>query len=141
METLGQYHAIMGISIARVFLGVLFFFQGYDAIFNVKLKNVIETYQATFNNNGSPRYLTVCASWFTSYTELIGGILLVFGLFEYATLYILGINLLIAAVGFGIVTPLWDSRFVFPRLVLLLLLLLSPSGWHIFSLDQLFLKL
>jgi hypothetical protein len=64
--------------------------------------------------------------------------LLLLGLFEYAALYLLGINLLVAAAGFGIVTPLWDMRHAFPRLALLLLLLLVPQTWHCWTLDHLF---
>ncbi|MBI3518254.1 MAG: DoxX family membrane protein [Bacteroidetes bacterium] len=140
MEAITQYHYIAAACIARVFLGCLFFFQGYDAVFKVRVENVIEVFEEDFAQKGIPRFLTVCASWFTSYTELIGGFLLIMGLFEYAALYLLGINLIVAAIGFGINTPVWDTRFVFPRLILILLLLLIPHDWNSLSLDQLFFK-
>ncbi len=140
MESIYQSHEIAAVFLARVFLGFLFFFQGYDAVFKVKIKNVIETYQNTFNSKGIPKILTICASWFTSCTEFIGGILLIVGLFEYCALYLLGINLIIAAIGFGINTPMWDTRFVFSRLLLLLFLLVVPQTWNVWSLDNLFFK-
>ena len=140
METINQYHEIVAVFIARVFLGLLFFFQGYDAVFKVKIKNVIQTYENTFMINGIPRWLTISASWFTSCTALLGGLFLVFGLFEYIALYILAINLIIASIGFGINTPMWDTRFVFPRLLLVLFLLLIPQAWNIWSLDYLLFK-
>ncbi len=137
MEIINQHHEIAAIFIARVFLGLLFFFQGYDAVFRVKIKNVIETYQGSFEHKGIPKFLTVSAVWFTSCTELVGGLFLILGLFEYSVLYLLGINLIIAALGFGINTPMWDTRFVFPRLLLVLFLLLVPQAWNGWSLDSL----
>jgi uncharacterized membrane protein YphA (DoxX/SURF4 family) len=138
MEIINQYHYIAAAFIARVFLGCLFFFQGYDAVFNVKVKNVINTFENDFANNGIPRFLTVIASWFTCLSGLIGGALLILGLFEYAALYLLGMNLIVAAVGFGINTPVWDTRHVFPRLLLTIFLLTIPRSWDTISLDHLF---
>jgi putative oxidoreductase len=138
MEIINQYHYIIAALIARVFLGCLFFFQGYDAVFKVKIKNVINTFENDFSDNGIPRFVTVVASWFTSIVEFVCGALLILGLFEYAALYLLGINLIIVAIGFGINTPMWDTRHVFPRLLLLLLLLILPQSWNSLSLDHLF---
>jgi len=141
MEHINQYHYIIAALVARVFLGCLFFFQGYDAVFNVRIKHVISTFETDFANKGIPGFLTVIASWFTTLTALIGGALLILGLFEYTALYLLSANLIIAAIGFGINTPVWDTRHVFPRLVLTLLLLIMPQSWNVISLDHLFLKL
>lgn len=138
MEIINQYHYILAALIARVFLGCLFFFQGYDAIFNVKIQNVIGVFENDFTKKGIPKFMTICASWFTTYTELICGFFLILGLFEYAALYLLGLNLIVAAVGFGINSPIWDTRHVFPRLVLILFLLVLPQSWNILSLDHLF---
>ena len=137
METLYEYHATAAATIARIFLGLLFFFQGYDAVFRVGIGKAIATYDEGFKPKGVPHLLTIAAAWFTAYTELICGALLVLGFMQYAALYLLGINLLIAATGFGIVTPLWDTRHVFPRLLLLLLLLLIPQAWNAWGLDHL----
>jgi uncharacterized membrane protein YphA (DoxX/SURF4 family) len=138
MEITNQYHVVAAIFIARIFLGFLFLFQGYDAVFNIKVKNIVETYQNSFANKGIPKFLTVVAAWFTSYSALVGGLFLIVGLFEYSALYLLGINLIIASIGFGINTPMWDTRFVLPRLVLLILLLIIPQSWNLWSLDHLF---
>lgn len=140
MDLITQNHYQAAILIARVFLGLLFLFQGYDAVFQVGLKKAIDTYQEGFRSKGIPRTLTVLAAFFTSYTALVCGFLLIFGLFETAALYLLGFNVLIAGIGFGIHTPVWDTRNVYPRLILLLLLLLTPLKWHSWSLDHLLLK-
>lgn len=137
METIAQYHEAAAILIARLFLGVLFLFQGYDAVFNVKVKNIVDTYRQAFSAKGIPSYMLVMASWFTSGTELIGGALLILGLFKYLVLYLLGLNLIIAAIGFGLNTAMWDTKHVMPRLILLLLLLLFPQAIDIFSIDHL----
>jgi uncharacterized membrane protein YphA (DoxX/SURF4 family) len=137
MEIITQYHQIAAVFIARVFLGCLFFFQGFDAVFKVKIRNVIQTYQTTFYNKGLPKFLTVFAAWFTSCSALVAGALLILGLFEYCALYLLGINLIITAIGFGINTAMWDTRFVFPRLIVLVFLLLVPETWNMWSLGYL----
>ncbi|MGV3632231.1 MAG: DoxX family membrane protein [Bacteroidota bacterium] len=136
MEIINQYHETAAVFIARVFLGCLFFFQGFDAVFQVKLKNVVETYRAAFASKGIPLSLLILASWFTCYTELIGGLLLILGLFKYAALYLLGLNLIVASVGFGIHTAMWDTRHVVPRLLLLLFLLVVPQDWDAWSIDH-----
>lgn len=127
--------------IARIFLGFLFFFQGYDALFNVKIKNIVSAYSDEFANKGIPKFLTVAGAWFTSYIEFIGGLLLILGAFQQYTLYLLGLDLIFASIAFGISTPMWDMRFVFPRLVLLLFLLVIPSSWNSISFDHLFIYL
>ncbi|MCW3083851.1 MAG: hypothetical protein JWP12_1217 [Bacteroidetes bacterium] len=137
METLAQHHESIAALIARVFLGLLFFFQGYDAVFKIKISNVIETYESSFADKGIPRFLTVCGAWFTSYAELIGGLFLITGLFEYWSLSLLGLDLIVASIGFCIVSSIWDTRHVFPRLVLLIFLLVIPPAWDHYSLDHL----
>jgi uncharacterized membrane protein YphA (DoxX/SURF4 family) len=138
VEILNQSHYLFAALLARVFLGCLFFFQGYDAVFKVKIKHIVETIEYDFSQKGIPRFLTVLAAWFTSCTELVAGLLLILGLFEYPALYLLGFNLVIAAVGFGINTPMWNTRHVFPRLMLILFLLVIPQSWNTVSLDLLF---
>ena len=140
MDCISQHHETIAVFIARVFLGLLFFFQGFDSIFNVKIKNVIETYQNSFANKGIPKFFTIWGVLFTSYTELVCGFFLMLGLFEYCSLYLLGINLIIASFAFSINTPMWDMRYVFPRLIILLFLLLVPYSWNTLSLDYLLFK-
>lgn len=135
MEIFNQYHEAIAVLLARVFLGLLLFFQGYDAVFKVKVNKIIATYQSTFAQHGIPEILTRCGVWFTSYSELFCGLLLVFGLFQYLSLYIIVINLLLASIAFGINTAMWDTTHVFTRLVLVIFLLLIPQAWSLFSLD------
>jgi uncharacterized membrane protein YphA (DoxX/SURF4 family) len=125
----------VAVFVARVFLGMLFFFQGMDAVFGVRLKGVIETVELPLRNKGVPHFLIVTGSYFTSYVQLVAGLLLIIGLFKYYALYLLGLDLIVASVMFGIVKPMWDMRYVFPRLILLLFLFLVPAEWDVLSLD------
>ena len=140
MELIEHYHFVAGITIARVFLGFLFLFQGYDAVVKIGMKTAIDTYHERFVQKGLPRAFTSLAALFTSFSGLVCGVLLIFGLFEFSALYLLGLNLVITGIGFGMNEPLWDTRNVFPRLILLLLLLITPLEWHRFSLDYLFFR-
>ena len=137
MEIIIQYHEAAAAFIIRIFLGILFFFQGYDAVFNIKVKNIVNTYQTAFLNKGIPHFLIKAGTWFTSYTELIAGALLIAGLFKYCSLYLLGVNLIVASAAFSITQPMWDMRFVFPRLALLAFLLAIPTSWDVWTLDNL----
>ncbi|HSH68182.1 MAG TPA: DoxX family protein [Bacteroidia bacterium] len=141
MEQLSQHHEAIAMLIARVFLGVLFLFQGYDAVFNIKIKNIIHNYEDSFQSKGIPKFLTILGTWFTSCTELVGGFLLITGFLKYYALFLLGADLIVASIAFGIAAPMWDMRHAFPRLALLLLLLILPSEWDIYTLDHLFFKL
>ncbi len=138
MDTLVQYHEIAAVTITRLFLGFLFFFQGYDAVLKIGLSKVQNTFRDGFAGKPIPLFLIDFASWYTSLSALIGGIFLTLGLFETLALFILGVNLLIAGIGFGITNPLWDVRNVFPRLILLLILLFTPAHWNQWTLDKLF---
>ena len=137
METLINHHQEIGVFIARVILGILFFYQGYDAVFNLKIKTIIITYQNSFSNKGIPKLITACGAWFTSYSGLIGGFMLIFGFYEYVALYLLALNLLVASFAFSVNNPLWDTKHVLIRLLLLLFLLIVPVSWHTYSIDNL----
>ncbi|MFL5762737.1 MAG: DoxX family protein [Bacteroidia bacterium] len=136
MEVTAQYNEAIAALIVRVILGLLFLFQGYDAIFRVKVHNIIETYGGAFASKGIPAFLTTAGTWFTSLTELIGGSMLVLGLCEPVALCLLGANLLVASIAFSAATPMWDMKHVFPRLAMLVFLLLAPVHWNILSIDH-----
>src|SRR3989344_7504784 len=106
MEVIYQYHEVVATFLARIFLGCLFFFQGYDAVFRIKIKNIIHTYHNSFSTNGIPKLFTICGSWFTTCSAFIGGCFLIAGIFQYLTLFVLGLNLIITAIGFGINTAM-----------------------------------
>lgn len=141
MQEIINNHQIVAVFVARVFLGLLFFFQGYDAVFNIKIKGVTEVFLFPLESKGIPKFLIVCGAYFTSYVELIAGLLLIVGFFKYCALYLIGIDLLLVAFAFGLMKPMWDIQYVLPRLILLIFLLVVPIEWDLLSLDHLIFNL
>ncbi len=137
---MNYYNEIAVAFILRVFLGSLFLLQGYDKVFKIKIKGVYETFELPMRSKNMPNFILMLAAIFTSYTELFGGLFLIFGLFKSFALYFLGIDLLLVAIAFGMLNPMWDMQFVFPRLVILVTLLLIPVEWDIISIDYLIKK-
>ncbi|HEY4799811.1 MAG TPA: DoxX family membrane protein [Bacteroidia bacterium] len=125
----------MAVFITRIFLGLLFFFQGVDAVFKIKLSKVVETIEEPLITKGIPRYFIILGAYYTSYVQLIAGFCLILGFAKYYALYLLGFDLIIASIAFGIVKPMWDMQYVFPRLVLLIFFLVAPSEWDVISID------
>lgn len=136
MELAQQYHETAAVLLARTFLGLLFLFQGYDAVFNIRVRHVITAYKGSFQNRNMPGFLVSAGAWYTSLTELICGPLLILGLFQHISLFLLGLNVIVVSIALGIQTPLWDMRHAFPRFVLIIFLLCVPAEWNTWSLDQ-----
>ena len=135
------YNEIAAAFIVRVFLGIIFFAQGFDKVFNIKVRNVYDAFEYPLHSKHLPSFVLRFASYYTSYIELTGGFLLIIGLFKSYVLYFLGADLLFVAIAFGMINPVWDMQHVFRRLVLLISLLLTPSSWDVISLDHLIQKL
>ena len=122
----------------RVFVGILFLFQGYDKLFRVKLSGVIETFKDDARNHHVPTSFIKGAAYYTSIAEFFCGLFLLLGLFTNYTLYALGIDLILVAIAFSYVEPMWDLKHVFPRFALLVTLLLLPTEYRIISFDHFF---
>jgi putative oxidoreductase len=126
---------INAVLFARVFLGLLFFLQGYDKIFRMKISKVIEEIHAPLAERGVPEFFSAFGAYLTSFIELIAGSTLIIGFATYWSLYLLGFDMLFAALAFGLVQPMWDMKHIFPRMALLIFLLLAPSQWDVVSVD------
>ncbi len=115
---------------------MLFLMQGYDKIFRMGMRTLIENIKAPFLNLGIPMVTIRVFALLTSSIELFAGLFLMLGLFKFVSLYALGIDLLIASFGMAIINPMWDMKHVFPRLILVSFLLLYPSVSDILALDH-----
>lgn len=135
-----QYQLEMVEWLVRVFTGVIFLFQGFDKLFKVKIRGVVDTFMDEAAQHHVNRPMVTLMAYFSSCAEFIGGILLILGLFTKYALVLLGLDLVLAAVAFSVIEPMWDMRHVFPRLVLVAGLMLMPASWSIFSLDYLITK-
>jgi uncharacterized membrane protein YphA (DoxX/SURF4 family) len=126
--------------IMRCFAGILFFFQGYDKLFRIGLKEVVKTFHPEAVSHEVPDAFVWMMTVFTSVIEFSCGILLVLGLFKTWVLMLLGIDLILVCFAFSFMHAIWDLKHVFPRLAIIITLLLVPQAWGAWSLDQLILK-
>lgn len=132
-----EYKLYIAETMVRVFAGILFFFQGYDKLFKIKMPGVIDTFMRDASRRNISRPVVSLIAYYTSIVEFAGGILLVFGLLNNYVLYALGIDLLLVCFAFSFIEPMWDLKHVFPRFLLIILLLLLPLEQNILSLDYL----
>ena len=93
---------VVAMFIARVFLGTLFFFQGFDAVFKIKVENVFHTIEQPFLDKGLPKIFITIGAYYTSYVNLICGFLLIIGFAKYYALYFIGLDILMTAFAFKI---------------------------------------
>lgn len=136
-EFFGLGPSSVAVFLARILLGLLFLYQGADKIFSVKIRTVIETINPAYRKARLPGWLITTVAYFTSYVEFFGGILLILGLFKFATLYLLGIEMLIVAAGFSMVDAVWKMDVYFPRFALLIFILLCDPSTDVLLLDRL----
>ena len=126
---------VVAMFVVRVFLGFLFFFQGFDAVFRIKVKGVLDTIKEPLLEKGVPLFFIDLGAYYTSYANLICGFLLIIGFVKYYALYFIGADILMTAFAFSIIKPMWDMQFVFPRLALLVFFLIAPTEWDVISID------
>ncbi len=118
----------------RVFLGLLLVAQGYDKLFVIKIKQVINIFIDDARQKKVPYFFIAFSSYFTSVVEFFGGVYLILGLFHEAVYVLLAINFIVVNIGFFILKPMWDMQHVFPRVILLIIIIiLSPLFY--FGLD------
>lgn len=122
----------------RLILGGLFFFQAYDKLVRIGLKETFATAYSGYRDRPVPKWFVRWSIWLSTYIELIGGALLILGLFKSIALILLGINLIMVVMAFSYLKGMWDMQHVFPRLVLLITLFLIPFEWDTWTLDRLF---
>ncbi len=127
---------VVAVWLLRLILGFIFMMQGYGKVFTWGMENVInaEFFNGTFKGI-LPDFVIQATAYYTSYIELIGGLMLVLGLRVNYALYALGSVLVIVTFGHGLAEPIWNLSHVFPRTVLLIALLILPQEWDKISLD------
>lgn len=122
----------------RVILGFLLFFQSYDIIFRIGMRQTSHTIYDATRQKGIPDWFANLSIYASTYIQLIGGALLIIGLFTPLAMIAIGINLIMVTVGFSYLKGIWDMKHVFPRLVLLIILFFIDAKTDILSLDALF---
>lgn len=80
METSLKYQLLE--LLIRLFCGIIFLFQGYDKLFRVKIRGVVELFQSTAHQKHIPVFMQYGLATYTSSIEFFGGIFLVLGLYK-----------------------------------------------------------
>ncbi len=122
--------------LVRFFCGIIFLFQGYDKLFTVKIRGVVDSFSIETSKLHLPRFIVFIIAFVTSMIEFLGGIMLIMGMYKNITLTLLGIDILIVTVAFSFLNPIWDMRHVFPRLLLIIFSMMMPNDWFQFSLEN-----
>jgi putative oxidoreductase len=120
---------------ARLLLGFIFLMQGFGKVFKIGVGNVYngffkETYQDIL-----PEFITMGTAYYTSFVELIAGLMLVIGYKKNIAYILLASVLVIVTFGHGLAEPIWDLSHVMYRGILLIFLLMTPATLDKFSLD------
>lgn len=119
----------------RVLLGIIFMMQGVGKVFTWGLEGVYNSFKP-YEETFLPKFLVVFSAYYTSYVELIGGALLVIGLFKNYALYALASVLLIVSFGHGLTSPIWNLNDVMWRALLLIFLLVIPKEWDKWQIER-----
>ncbi len=132
-----DFNLQLALLLLRCVTGILFFFQGYDKVFNVKIDGVMNAFGDSFNQKNISRSLVRPAITISSYAEMICGVLLVFGFQRDLALAILATDLVFVSLIFSMIKPMWDMQHFFPRFVFIIALLILPKEFDVFSIDHL----
>jgi len=127
----------IGVLATRLILGFIFLMQGFGKVFTWGVEKVYD--MQFFHEKYKdllPDYIIYATAYYTSYVELIGGLLLVLGLKKDYALYALASVLVIVTFGHGLADPIWDLSHVIFRAILLISLLIFPKEWDRFSMDS-----
>jgi uncharacterized membrane protein YphA (DoxX/SURF4 family) len=120
----------------RELLGIIVFMQGYGKIFTLGITQVYERFFKEFESTFLSKWLILATAYYTSYAELIGGFLLIAGLFRNYAMYILALDFLIVSFGHGLMEPIWDLSHVIPRALLLSALFFLPPSWDKWNIHE-----
>lgn len=133
-----EINGAVALLLIRTVAGSLFFFQGYDKLFNVKISNVVRIFNNPTSKFQLPNFFLKPAITIASLIEMIGGAFLFLGLHKNIALYLIAFDLIMVGIIFSAIKAMWDLQFYFPRLILVTALLLLSFIPDIFSLDNLF---
>ncbi len=136
-----DFNKTVAVLTLRLILGFIFFMQGFGKVVTWGMEKVFQAdfFQGTFEDL-LPASIIWITAYYTSYVELIGGLLLVLGFKTNYALYALDSVLVVVTFGHGLAEPIWDLSHVMYRTILLVALLLLPREWDRFSLDNIIKK-
>lgn len=122
----------------RTVLGILFFAQAYEKVVTMGMKSFIATLRDSEGTSRLPKGFVTFSAYLSSYIELIGGALLILGVLLPYAYPLLALNLVMVALGLSFLRPIWQLEHFFPRMAMLVLLMLLPAEWDLYRLSELF---
>ncbi|HVR44084.1 MAG TPA: DoxX family protein [Thermoanaerobaculia bacterium] len=122
---------------ARAVLGLIFFMAGVHKVFVLGPVGHVRRYFLPYEDTFLPTWVLWTAGFLIPFVELLAGALVMIGLRARPALIALGCVLIVVTFGHLLREPLYPfHQHVFPRLVLLLFVLLVPEKWDRVSLDR-----
>src|SRR5689334_14729305 len=100
------FNVMLATLVLRTVAGILFFFQGYDKLFNIRIAGIINTFGDSFFRKKIPAAALRPAILISSWIELICGLALFIGLERNIALYLLSFNMIFVALAFSIIKPM-----------------------------------
>ena len=122
--------------LVREVLGILFLFQGYDKVFRIGINNAADAASTAVTEKFFGRNIFKTAILISSWIEMIGGAMLITGFQRDYGLLLLSADMLAAGLIFSLIKPMWDMQFYFPRLIMLVILMIAPEAWDVFRIDS-----
>jgi len=125
-----------GVFFLRALLGMVIFLQGYVKIFSWGLGAVYDNIFKPLEAAAIPLGVLQAMTFVSSYTELVGGLMLLLGLLRQYVYLLLGGLLLLLAFGQGLLSPAWEMDRLYFTGSMLAALLLLPAHWDTWCLDR-----
>lgn len=127
---------------ARMILGLLFLMAGWHKVFVMGADtHAIQLFVEGYRDSWIPTWLLYGTGFIIPFIELIGGLFLMVGIRIKTVLFALGLLLVLVTYGHLLNEPFYDiTTHIFPRLALLLFILLIPTRVDRWSLDYLLIK-
>lgn len=126
-----------GTLFARLVLGLMFFQGAWWRVFELgPAEHARRFFVGPYADSFLPEWSLWLAGTAVPFAELVGGALVLLGLWRLQGLILLGGVLVVVTFGHLVAEPIYAlNAHVIPRLALVVFLLVTPPGWDRFSLD------
>lgn len=124
--------------LARLVLGLMFFQGAWWRVFDLgPVEHARRFFVDPYADSFLPEWSLWAAGVAVPFVELVGGALILLGLWRLVGLLLVGGVLVLVTFGHLVAEPIYAfNAHVMPRLVLVLFLLVTPGTWDRFSIDE-----
>lgn len=127
-----------GVLFSRLVLGLMFFQGAWWRVFELgPVEHARRFFVDPFADSFLPEWSLWIAGTGVPFAELVGGALVLLGLWRLPGLVLLGAVLVTVTFGHLVAEPIYAfNAHVMPRLILVVFLLSAPAEWDRFSVDE-----